>query len=140
MTEEENRAYPRAGLKWAVSAKVDGKVIEGVTKDISISGAYVCCAKPLRLNEVVDIVITATYESQSVKAEVVWSNIYGPDDDINPRGMGVRFLEISGEDRRVIAKAVMKHLEESKEEIDPKHLQKLQTLIIEPEQVEAVTK
>ena len=49
MTEEENRAYPRAGLKWAVSAKVDGKVIEGVTKDISVSGAYVCCAKPLRL-------------------------------------------------------------------------------------------
>ena len=88
----------------------------------------------------VDIVITAPYESQSVKAEVVWSNIYGPDDDINPRGMRVRILEISGEDRRVIAKAVMKHLEESKEEIDPKHLQTLQTLVIEPEQAEAVTK
>ena len=110
MAEEENRAYPRAGLKWAVSAKVDGKVIEGVTKDISVSGAYVCCAKPLRLNEVVDMVITAPYESQSVKAEVVWSNIYGPDDNINPRGMGVLFLEISGEDRKVIAKAVTNHL------------------------------
>ena len=140
MAAEENRAYPRAGLKWAVSAKVDGKVIEGVTKDISISGAYVCCAKPLRLNEVVDIVITAPYESQSVKAEVVWSNIYGPDDNINPRGMGVLFLEISKKDRKVIAKAVMNHLKSSKEEIDPKHLQTLQTLIIEPEQAEAVTK
>ena len=140
MTEEENRAYPRAGLKWAVSAKVDGKVIEGVTKDISVSGAYVCCAKPLRLNEVVDMVITAPYESQSVKAEVVWSNIYGPDDNINPRGMGVLFLEISGEDRKVIAKAAVKHLESNKEEIDPKHLQTLQTLVIEPEQAEAVTK
>jgi hypothetical protein len=75
-----------------------------------------------------------------VKAEVVWSNIYGPDDNINPRGMGVRFLEISGEDRKVIAKAVMEHLKASKEDIDPKHLQTLQTLIIEPEQVEAVTK
>ena len=140
MTEEENRAYPRAGLKWAVSAKVDGKVIEGVTKDISVSGAYVCCAKPLRLNEVVDMVITAPYESQSVKAEVIWSNIYGPDDNINPRGMGVLFLEISKKDRKVIAKAVMNHLKSSKEEIDPKHLQTLQTLIIEPEQAEAVTK
>ena len=110
MAVEENRVYPRARLKWAVSAKVDGKVIEGVTKDISVSGAYVCCAKPLRLNEVVDMVITAPYESQSVKAEVVWSNIYGPDDNINPRGMGVLFLEISGEDRKVIAKAVMNHL------------------------------
>ena len=88
----------------------------------------------------VDMVITAPYESQSVKAEVVWSNIYGPDDNINPRGMGVRFLAISGEDRKVIAKAVMQHLKSSKEDIDPKHLQTLQTLIIEPEQVEAVTK
>jgi c-di-GMP-binding flagellar brake protein YcgR len=140
MAAEENRAYPRAGLKWAVSAKVDGKVIEGVTKDISVSGAYVCCAKPLRLNEVVDMVITAPYESQSVKAEVIWSNIYGPDDNINPRGMGVLFLEISKKDRKVIAKAVMNHLKSSKEEIDPKHLQTLQTLIIEPEQAEAVTK
>ena len=133
MAAEENRAYPRAGLKWAVSAKVDGKVIEGVTKDISVSGAYVCCAKPLRLNEVVDMIITAPYESQSVKADVIWSNIYGPDDNINPRGMGVLFLEISKKDRKVIAKAVMNHLKSSKEEIDPKHLQTLQTLIIEPE-------
>ena len=140
MAVEENRVYPRAKLKWIVLFKVDGKAIEGVTKDISVSGAYVCCAKPLKLNVVLNMVIKTPDKSLSVKAEVVWSNIYGPDDDINPRGMGVRFLEISGEDRRVIAKAVMKHLEESKEEIDPKHLQKLQTLIIEPEQVEAVTK
>jgi hypothetical protein len=54
--------------------------------------------------------------------------------------MGVRFLAISGEDRKLIAKAVMQHLKSSKEDIDPKHLQTLQTLIIEPEQVEAVTK
>ena len=139
MAEKENRVYPRAKLKWIVLFKVDGKVIEGVTKDISVSGAYVCCAKPLRLNEVVDMVIKTPDKSLSVKAEVVLSNIYGPDDDIDPRGMGVRFLAISGEDRRVIAKAVMKHLESSKEDIDPKQLQTLQTLTIELEQGEAVT-
>jgi len=140
MAEEDNRVYPRARLKWMVSFKVDSKVIEGVTKDISVSGAYVCCAKPLKLNEVLNMVIKAPDKSLSVKTEVVWSNIYGPDDNINPRGMGVLFLAISGEDRRVIAKAVMKHLKSSKEEIDPKHLQTLQTLVIEPEQAEAVTK
>jgi hypothetical protein len=100
----------------------------------------VCCAKPLKLNVVLNMAIKAPDKSLSVKAEVVWSNIYGPDDNINPRGMGVRFLAISGEDRKVIAKAVMKHLESSKEDIDPKHLQTLQTLIIEPEQGEAATK
>lgn len=135
MALEENRVYPRAKLKWIVLFKVDGKAIEGVTKDISVSGAYVCCAKPLRLNEVVDIVIKAPDKSLSVKAEVVWSNIYGPDDNINPRGMGVRFLAISGEDRKVIAKVVMQHLKSDKEEIDPKLLQTLETIIIEKDQI-----
>jgi hypothetical protein len=37
---------------------------------------------------------------------VVWSNIYGPDDKIHPRGMGVRFIEISDEDRRLITHEV----------------------------------
>ena len=135
MAEEENRVYPRAKLKWIVLFKVDGKVIEGVTKDISVSGAYVCCAKPLKLNVVLDMVIKAPDKSLSVKAEVVWSNIYGPDDNINPRGMGVRFPAISGEDRKVIAKAVMKHLKSDKEEIDPKLLQTLETIIIEKDQI-----
>ena len=134
MAEEENRAYPRAMLKWAVLTKVDGKVIEGVTKDISVSGAYVCCAKPLKLNVVLNMIIKAPDKSLSVKAEVVWSNIYGPDDNINPRGMGVRFLTISGEDRKVIAKAVMQQLKLDKEEIDPKLLQTLETTIIEKDQ------
>jgi Tfp pilus assembly protein PilZ len=87
--------------------------MEGVTKDISGGGAYVCCAKPLRLNEVFDMVITAPDKSLKVMAEVVWSNIYGPDDEINPRGMGVVFLEISDEDRSTISKAVNQHLAEN---------------------------
>jgi len=136
MVEQENRVYPRGRFKWAVSAKVDDRVIEGVTKDISVSGAYVCCANPLRLNVVFDMLIKAPDKSLSVKAEVVWSNIYGPDDSINPRGIGIRFLAISEEDRKIIAKAVMKHLQSSKEDLDPKHLQSLQTLIIKPDQVQ----
>jgi hypothetical protein len=99
----------------------------------------VCCAKPLKLNVVLDMVIKAPDKSLSVKAEVVWSNIYGPDDNINPRGMGVRFLAISGEDRKVIAKAVVQHLKTDKEEIDPKLLQTLETIIIEKDHVTSKT-
>jgi hypothetical protein len=72
----------------ACFSKKKGAVIDGVTKDISPSGAYVCCAKPLRLSEVFDMVIEAPNKRLKAKAEVVWSNIYGPDDEINPRGMG----------------------------------------------------
>jgi hypothetical protein len=37
---------------------------------------------------------------------VVWTNIHGPDDDLSPRGMGVRFTEISMEEERYLRKLV----------------------------------
>ena len=113
MTGDERRTFLRAKLRWPVLVKCKDSKMEGITKDIGAGGAYVRCAKPLRLNEVFDMVIEAPDNSLKVKAEVVWSNIYGPDDEINPRGMGVMFLEISDADRQVISKAVNQHLAES---------------------------
>jgi hypothetical protein len=106
MFKQKKRMYPRAELTWPVSAQVGGSLIEGVTKNIGVSGAYVCCARPLRLNEVFNMVINTPDKPLNIKAEVVWSNIHGPDDEINPRGMGVRFIEISDEDRRLITHEV----------------------------------
>ena len=130
MSDKERRGDLRAKLKWRVLAKEKGAVIDGITKDISTSGAYVCCARPLRLNKVFNMVIEAPNKRLKAKAEVVWSNIYGPDDEINPRGMGVRFLKISSEDRKEIAKEILHHLE-PEEEIDSKQLKALKTLVID---------
>jgi hypothetical protein len=52
------------------------------------------------------MVINTPDKSLNIKAEVVWSNIYGRDDKINPRGMGVRFVDISDEDKGLIAHEV----------------------------------
>jgi c-di-GMP-binding flagellar brake protein YcgR len=84
-------------------------VIEGVTLNISSTGVFIGCRRPLRLNEVFDMVITTPDQDIGAKAEVVWSNKYGPDDHITPRGMGVRFLDISEENQRFISKAVNQH-------------------------------
>jgi hypothetical protein len=111
---------PRAKIKWPVTIKTSEGSMEGVTLDIGTDGAFVTCAKPLKLNEVFDMVITAPDQPIEAKAEVIWSNIYGPDDDISPRGMGVRFLRISGEHRRVIAKVALAHLKAAK--VDPREL------------------
>ncbi len=100
---------PRANLRWQVNAVTPKGPLDGVTKNISTRGAYVCCARPLRLNEVLHMSINSPEKSLHVKAEVVWSNRYGPDDEINPRGMGVRFLKISSQDRKFIAKEVNQH-------------------------------
>jgi hypothetical protein len=69
--------------------------------------------------------INSPEKSLHVKAEVVWSNIYGPDDEINPRGMGVRFLKISSQDRKFIATEVNQNFS------DNLGLEKLETITIE---------
>ena len=133
VTSGGDRGGPRVKVKWPVTVKTEKGSMEGVTLDLGTDGAFVSCAKPLRLNDVFDMVITAPEQAIEVKAEVVWSNIYGPNDDITPRGMGVRFLRISGKDRRAIAKAALEHLRSGK--MDPRAFEAFQTLIIDPDQV-----
>ena len=113
MLKDEQRIAPRAKIKWPVIVQKSTGVIEGVTLNISSAGVFIGCRRPLRLNEVFDMVITTPEQDIGAKAEVVWSNKYGPDDHVTPRGMGVRFLNISEEDQRLIAKAVDQHNEQS---------------------------
>ncbi|MGD8531463.1 MAG: PilZ domain-containing protein [Syntrophobacterales bacterium] len=109
MSLDEQRIAPRAKIKWPVIVQKSTGVIEGVTLNISSTGVFIGCRRPLRLNEVFDMVITTPEQDIGAKAEVVWSNKYGPDDHITPRGMGVRFLDISEENQRFISKAVNQH-------------------------------
>ena len=116
---------PKANLRWQVNAVTPKGPVDGVTKSISTREAYVCCARPLRLNEVFHMSINSPEKSLNVKAEVVWSNIHGPDDEISPRGMGVRFLKISSQDRKLIAKEVNQYSDNAIE------FEKLETLTLE---------
>jgi hypothetical protein len=124
----------KAKLKWPVSIKANGSSSDGVTLNLSTNGAYIKCAKPLRLNEVFAMTLQVPNSDDSIEAEVevVFSNIYGPDDDISPRGMIVRFLDLADKDRRIIAKGIFQQLQSDNAEIDPKNLQTLQTLTIDP--------
>ena len=135
----ENRQFPRADIRWPVLIETNGHSTEGVTLNISPNGIFIRCAKPLRLNESFDLAIRVPNSDHSLRArvEVIWSNIYGPDDHITPRGMGVRFLKISSGDRKFIAKAMLQHLGSEKEKIDPKKLENLQTLTIEKGQIKS---
>ena len=125
LVKRKQHISPRANLRWQVNAVTPKGTLEGVTKDISTRGAYVCCARPLRLNEVFHMSINAPEKSLHVKAEVVWSNKYGLDDEINPRGMGVRFLKISSQDRKFIAREVKQNGGGASE------LEKLETITID---------
>jgi Tfp pilus assembly protein PilZ len=128
---QERRVYPRAKIKWPVIVKTDAGTMDGVTSDVTPNGVFIHCQKPLRLNVVFEMAIDIPNSEHSIiaKAEVVWSNIWGPDDEISPRGMGVRFVKIASEARRFIARAAMNNLKSN--EVAPELLQTLQTLIIE---------
>ena len=104
MYKKHPRIFTKPKPKWPISAHVGSRVIHGEAKDISPFGAFIRCRKPLNLNEIFDMVVDTPDKSLNIQAEVVWSNIYGPDDSITPRGMGVRFVKISSEDRKVIEK------------------------------------
>ena len=126
-----------ANLRWAVSINSEELSLEGVTLKLSPHGAYITCANPLGLNEVFDMTLYVPDSDSSikVKVEVVFSNKYGPNDDISPRGMGVRFINISGEDRQIIAKQILNHLESNNVSVDPKKLRGLQTLIVDQSEI-----
>jgi len=130
----DNRHFARAKIKWPVSISTDDRSADGVTLNLSPNGAYIGCANPLRLNEVFDMTIDVPNSDSSIEAkvEVVFSNIHGPDDAISPRGMGVRFLKISSQDRQIIAKEVLQHLQSGEVKLDSRKLQLLETLIIDP--------
>jgi hypothetical protein len=78
-------------------------------------------------------VIVPELEFFEIEGEVVFSNIFGPDDHISPRGMIVRFLEISGDDRKIIAKEAFEHLKSK--EVDSYKLEALQTIILDQEEI-----
>ncbi|MGB6377569.1 MAG: PilZ domain-containing protein [Syntrophobacteria bacterium] len=128
---QERRIYPRAKMKWPVIVKTDEGSMDGVTSDVTTNGVFIHCQKPLRLNMVFEMAISIPNSEHSItaKAEVVWSNRWGPDDEISPRGMGVRFVKISSEARKFIARAAMNNLKSK--EVAPELLQTLQTLVIE---------
>ena len=128
--------YPKANLKWPVVIQDGKRSIEGVTLTLNPNQAYIRCAKPLKLYEVIEMTINVPDLDRSIKAraEVVFSNIHGPDDQISQRGMIVRFLEISSDDRKVIAKEVFEHLKSK--EVDSYRLEALQTIILEKGEIE----
>ena len=131
VVKKERRIYPRARLKWPVVVKTGADSLKGVTLNITPNGVFIRCRKPLRLNEVAEITIHIPNSKHylTATAEVVWSNIYGMDDEITPRGMGFKFLRISGKDRKFIAQASLNHLQAVK--VEPERLDTLNTLIID---------
>jgi uncharacterized protein (TIGR02266 family) len=128
---QERRVYPRANIQWPVRVKTDKGTMDGLTSDVTPNGVFINCQKPFRLNVVFEMAIDIPNSEHSIEAEgeVIWSNRWGPDDEITPRGMGVRFVKISSEARKFVARAAINNLKSK--EVAPELLQTLETLVVE---------
>ena len=111
---EEKRRNPRVAISWQAFIEMAGQTDNVQLKDISLGGAFVVCAEPLALNDKFKISIRIpNRELLILNAEVVWSNSNVPADRVVNRGMGIRFIENTEEDRQRLNEALAVSLEDS---------------------------
>ncbi|MCU0586767.1 MAG: PilZ domain-containing protein [Syntrophobacteraceae bacterium] len=110
MTEKENQAQTRekSGEKPApcqVTFASEGQGGKGTSMHFSERGVLIECQQPLPLNSKVKVVLQFPGFKNTIElqGEVVWTNIYGPNDALSPRGMGVKFLTVERDTERLLA-------------------------------------
>ena len=113
----ERRRHPRVKLiKWPARILVEEETIDGITRNISISGAFIYYSRPhghdlpLRTHEQVGLVLEARDPKPlRISAAVAWSDILGSDERDTLLGVGLQFSDISPEDQQFLSDFVAKH-------------------------------
>ena len=109
--DAERRIYPRADIRWPVIIKTAQETIEAKLRNLGIGGAYIHCDRAPEPGEIVALTLKPpTGSSLEITAEVVWAG------KVLALGMGVRFVEISDEDRQFIEKTISDLLHDSEAE------------------------
>ncbi len=96
-------------IKWPAKILIKDKSIDGITRNISVRGAFIYYFQPhgnnlpLQLHKVVDLIIEATgLAPLYISAEVIWSNILSSDEKNTLIGVGLRFIEVPEKDRHFL--------------------------------------
>lgn len=90
---EDRRSRIRYEVRWPVKVMISQRNMEAEIRNVSASGAFVCCEEPFKPKERLHLNVEFPGCSlQVLLAEVIWSTAPGPDDGNSTRGMGVRFL------------------------------------------------
>ncbi len=106
----ERRKQPRIDVRWPVAVMSDQGTIRGETRDISSEGVAIFCDEPLRLDASYHIAVTPPeHAALGITGRVTWSDLYGMEDGDTAVGMGICFVELSGEDRVFLKQIVSAH-------------------------------
>ncbi len=72
-------------------------------KEISINGAFVTCPKPFPVGKAFKIKLLFENENPlELNADVLWNNENVPRDKVVARGMKVRFLQLTPDERQIL--------------------------------------
>lgn len=87
-----------------VTFKAGGQGFQGTTTHFDENGLLILCPIPFPVGVKLEIQLhfADLKRPVEVRGEVVWSNIFGPDDSITPRGMGVKFLTLENTTSRLL--------------------------------------
>ena len=97
--------------------------IQGEIRNISLSGIYMRCDEPLRVNEEFRMaIIPPDREAIGLTGKVVWADMYGIDEEENAFGMGICLVQIAKEDQRFLQSAVSPHRAQLEEHREFSHL------------------
>jgi c-di-GMP-binding flagellar brake protein YcgR len=103
---DQKRLSFRIKVEWPVNLETAKGSVEGKTRDISAGGAHIRCTEHLHLDEPVHMTIVAPdREPLKVAAIVIWSD--SQDESKRPRIIGVKFTEISAEDRQYLEQVAL---------------------------------
>jgi hypothetical protein len=99
--DNERRLHPRAEIRWPVTIETAQGIIEAKLRNLGAGGAYIHCEETPEPGELVTLTISPPDASPiKITAEVVWAG------KVLALGMGVRFVEISDQDRQFISEEI----------------------------------
>lgn len=117
LVRKEKRRSKRSNVRWPVAVESEQGTIQGETRNISLSGIYVRCDEPLRVNEDFRMaIIPPNRQAIGLTGKVVWADMYGIDQDENAFGIGICLVEIAKEDKEFLQNAMFPRRVPAKEQ------------------------
>ena len=99
-TTEKMPTIERLKMECPAIIERSGGFIRVGIREITLNGAFVTCPRPLMVGETFQIkMIFENQNPLTLDADVVWNNNNVPGDQVVARGMKVRFLKLTDEDR-----------------------------------------
>jgi type IV pilus assembly protein PilZ len=103
----DRRSYDRFDVTWAVDCRADDTFLYASIANISAMGIFVKTLEPLTLGTRVSLSFAPPgYDAFKMAGEVAWINRVRDDGDNPNPGMGIRFTDLSAENRERLVQVI----------------------------------